>query len=130
MSLGEGRSKAMSDLLTVLAVTYAGLCAGTLINVSHLDRHILDKLLISVFAPIPVFLVLVWAATSIAKERFNTLRDCCGYPLLLVLSLAMYAEAVTILTHKSKRTGSAIAYKYKDRVPIVREAIATNYVTA
>ncbi len=120
----------MLDLVAVLVITYAGLCVGTFIRISDLNRSILNKLCIAVFAPVPVFLVLVWVATSIAKEKFNTLEDFCGYPLLLALSLAMYADAVTILTSNSKKSKRTIVYRYKYSFPIIKKAIVTNYVAA
>lgn len=120
----------MLDLIAVLAVAYAGLCVGTFIRISDLNRSVINKLCIAAVAPVPVFLVLVWAATSIAREKFNTLKEFCGYPLLLALSLAMYADAITILMHTSKRSKRTIVYRYKYRVPIIRKAIATNYVAA
>ena len=119
----------MKDVIPVLAVAYAGMCVGTFISINELNTKLFSKMCISILAPIPVFAVLVWATNSVAREKFHTFSDYCGYPLLLAMSLAMYPDALAILLlHKTTKTTRIASYKY--RVPMIRKAVATNYIAA
>ncbi len=121
-----------SAIEIVITVSYVGLCIGTFISVSDTGTSLPKRICIAVFAPIPVLLVLVWAATSIAIEKYRTPKDYCDYPMLLALSLAMYVDAVWILTCRHENSSHVTVYRYdiKDYTSKVRSTIVTNYAAA
>lgn len=117
----------MSDFMIVLLVAYAGICVGTFISAKRLGSSVIGRIVASALAPIPVFVVLVWAANSVAREKFRTIGDCCGYPLLLLTSLAMYADAIDILSDEpEKNSSSTHIINYRYRFPMIRKAVATS----
>ncbi len=120
----------MSELMIVAGVAYAGICVGTYIGVSNSDMNWLSKIYFAIVAPVPVFVLLILIAASIAREEFKTIEDFKDFPILLALSLAMYADAVVILsrrptTRRNKKVTHMTAYRYG--VPRIRRAIVNNF---
>ena len=121
----------MMNFIAVVAVAYIGICVGTFISITKLKANMVSKILMSFIAPVPIFMILVWAANSVAKEKFKSVRDYLNYPLLLAMSLAMYADAIAILTHtpnEKSKTTHIVTYRYK--VPMIRKAVANSYAVA
>lgn len=117
----------MSNHVFVILVSYIGLCIGTFIRTGDFNTNMARRIGISVIAPIPVLVTLIWAATSIAIEKYRKLSDCYEYPMLLAMSLAMYADAVMILTRIPKRATRKRIVTYRYRFPMIKKVVATNY---
>ena len=121
----------MMNFIIVVTVAYIGICVGTCISITKLKVNVVSKILMAFIAPVPIFVILVWAASSVAREKFKSVRDYLKYPLLLAMSLAMYADAIAILTYapkKKSKTTYIITYRYK--VPMIRKAVANSYAVA
>lgn len=121
----------MMNFIVVVTVAYLGICVGTFISFTKLKINVVSKVLVSFIAPVPIFMILLWAAHSVAREKFKSAKDYLNYPLLLTTSLAMYADAIAILVHTPKnklKTTRSITYRYK--VPMIKRAVANSYSAA
>lgn len=92
---------AMSNLFIVIVTSYIGLCVGTYINVSNFNTK-LNKFCIAILAPAPVLALLTWLSISLAFKKIKTIKDLYKCPLLLILCLSMYVDAMLILFCESK----------------------------
>ena len=87
----------MSNAFFVAIVVYASLCVGTFINLSDARVSKLATLVIAIIVPVPVFVVLGWAAVSLARSPANEKKGFLNLLWLLALSFTMYSDAVELI---------------------------------
>ena len=59
----------MSNEMFVLITAYAGLIMGTFVALTSYNENFIKKLVISMIVPIPVLVILVKIATSVAIDN-------------------------------------------------------------
>ena len=125
----------MSNEAFVLLIAYMSLCVGTFISLKDSQANFVTITFMSVLLPIPVFVVLIWAAISVARDTSFDRSRVTNYFLLFVMSIANYSEAVAILRptpNISKNPVYITTYEQKIRTFsfTVKRGIATSIMSA